>query len=279
MAGEARSIDFLAGTATIMLGLPADLRDFRPETHSIGLVKNVKLMAEATYIELTQGLRNSVVHSVKTGEPVRASAEVYEFNASNWSYALGFSGYNVGIPTTSVGSAVIVAVEALTPANGLLAPANTSGYVNFTLTNTTNFVVGDYVLVQMGINDVVVPRRIVANASGAPASSLTFDAPIKNIDIGNGVTVTKCLIVPVGRKSEQPFLAAKIVGNMADGREIAIEIPKLRITKGFDVTFQTSDYTNMPFEFTVYDQIPADNQYARFQEQFDGASAVIYTNH
>ena len=50
MAGEARSIDFLVGTATIMLGLPADLRDFRPETHSIGLVKNVKLMAEATYI-------------------------------------------------------------------------------------------------------------------------------------------------------------------------------------------------------------------------------------
>ena len=55
MAGEARSIDFLVGTATIMLGLPADLRDFRPETHSIGLVKNVKLMAEATYIELTPG--------------------------------------------------------------------------------------------------------------------------------------------------------------------------------------------------------------------------------
>lgn len=279
MAGEARSIDFLVGTATIMLGLPADLRDFRPETHSIGLVKNVKLMAEATYIELTQGLRNSVVHSVKTGEPVRASAEVYEFNASNWSYALGFSGYNVGIATTNVGSATIVAVEALTPANGLLAPASTSGYTNFTLTNTTNFAVGDYVLVQIGINDVVVPRRIVANASGAPASSLTFDAPIKNIDIGNGVTVNKCLVVPVGRKSEQPFLAAKIVGNMADGREIAIEIPKLRVTKGFDVTFQTSDYANMPFEFTIYDQIPADVQYARFQEQFDGASAVVYTGH
>ena len=115
MAGEARSIDFLVGTATIMLGLPADLRDFRPETHSIGLVKNVKLMAEATYIELTQGIRNSVVHSVKTGEPVRASAEVYEFNASNWSYALGFSGYNVGIPALNAGSATITAVETLTP--------------------------------------------------------------------------------------------------------------------------------------------------------------------
>ena len=93
------------------------------------------------------------------------------------------------------------------------------------------------------------------------------------------MTVNKCLVIPVGRKSEQPFLAAKIVGNMADGREIAIEIPKLRITKGFEVTFQTSDYANMPFEFTIYDQIPSDVQYARFQEEFDAASAAVYTRH
>lgn len=275
MAGEARSIDFLVGTATIMLGLPADLRDFRPETHSIGLVKNVKLMAEATYIELTQGLRNSVVHSVKTGEPVRASAEVYEFNASNWSYALGFSGYNVGIPALNAGSATITAVETLTPSGDILAPADGVGYDDFTLSTVTNFAVGDYVLIQVGYNDVVVPRRITTIAG----SVITVDARIKNVAFPAGVTVNKCLVVPVGRKSEQPFLAAKIVGNMADGREIAIEIPKLRITKGFDITFQTSDYTNMPFEFAVYDQIPADNQYARFQEQFDGASAVVYTTH
>lgn len=275
MAGEARSIDFLVGTATIMLGLPADLRDFRPETHSIGLVKNVKLMAEATYIELTQGIRNSVVHSVKTGEPVRASAEVYEFNASNWSYALGFSGYNVGIPALNAGTATITTVETLVPSGGILAPADVTGYDDFTLSTVTNFAVGDYVLIQVGYNDVVVPRRITTIAG----SVITVDAPIKNVAFPAGVTVNKCLVVPVGRKSEQPFLAAKIVGNMADGREIAIEIPKLRITKGFDVTFQTSDYANMPFEFTVYDQIPADVQYARFQEQFDGASAVVYTNH
>lgn len=275
MAGEARSIDFLVGTATIMLGLPADLRDFRPETHSIGLVKNVKLMAEATYIELTQGLRNSVVHSVKTGEPVRASAEVYEFNASNWSYALGFSGYNVGIPALNAGSATITAVETLTPSGDILAPADGVGYDDFTLSTVTNFAVGDYVLIQVGYNDVVVPRRITTIAG----SVITVDARIKNVAFPAGVTVNKCLVVPVGRKSEQPFLAAKIVGNMADGREIAIEIPKLRITKGFDITFQTSDYVNMPFEFAVYDQIPADNQYARFQEQFDGASAVVYTTH
>ena len=137
---------------------------------------------------------------------------------------------------------------------------------------------GDYVMVQVGYDDVVIPRRITATTTGV-SPTITFDAPIKNVAVSIGSKIRRCLVVPVGRKSEQAFLAAKIVGSMADGREIAIEIPKLRVTKGFDVTFQTSDYANMPFEYTVYDQVPSDPQYARFKDEFDGASAVVYTNH
>lgn len=263
MAGEAKSIDFLVGTATIMLGAQADLRDFRPESHSIGLVKNVKLMAEASYIELTQGIRNSVVHSIKTGEPVRASCEVYEFNAANWSYALGFSGYNV------------VNTEFETTVTTLV-PSSPTGLDTFDVVATTGYTVGDYVMVQVGYDDTVIPRKIVAKTT----STVQFDAPIKNVAIPVGAKIRRCLVVPVGRKSEQPFLAAKIVGTMADHREIAIEIPKLRITKGFDIVFQTSDYANMPFEFTVYDQVPTvDPQYTRFRDEFDGASAAVYTTH
>lgn len=262
MAGNAKSIDFLVGTATIMLGLPADLRDFRPETHSIGLVKNVKLMAEATYIELTQGIRNSIVHSVKTGEPVRASAEVYEFNASNWQYALGFSGYNVA--NTELETTVTTAVV-----------GSSLGEDTFDVASATSYVVGDYAMVQVGYDDVVIPRRITATTP----TTITFDAVIKNVTVPVGAKIRRCVVVPVGRKSEQPFLAMKIVGTTADNREIAIEVPKLRVTKGFDIVFQTSDYANMPFEFTVYDQIPADPQYARFADEFDGASATVYTTH
>jgi len=263
MAGEAKSIDFLVGTATIMLGAQADLRDFRPESHSIGLVKNVKLMAEASYIELTQGIRNSVVHSIKTGEPVRASCEVYEFNAANWTYALGFSGYNV------------VNTEFETTVTTLV-PSSSTGLDTFDVVATTGYTVGDYVMVQVGYDDTVIPRKIVAKTT----STVQFDAPIKNVAVPVGAKIRRCLVVSVGRKSEQPFLAAKIVGTMADNREIAIEIPKLRITKGFDIVFQTSDYANMAFEFTVYDQVPTvDPQYTRFRDEFDGASAAVYTTH
>jgi len=265
MAGEAKSIDFLVGTATIMLGAQADLRDFRPESHSIGLVKNVKLMAEASYIELTQGIRNSVVHSIKTGEPVRASSEVYEFNASNWAYALGFNGYSVS--QTELETTVTTAVA-----------SSSLGTDTFDVAATAGYTVGDYVMVQVGYDDTVIPRKIIATTTGL-TPTIQFDAPIKNVAVSIGSKIRRCLVVPVGRKSEQPFLAAKIVGTMADGREIAIEIPKLRITKGFDITFQTSDYANMPFEYTVYDQVPSDPQYLRFRNEFDGASAAVYTTH
>ncbi len=261
MAGEAQSINFAVGTATIMVGNPADLRDFRPETHSLGLVKNVKIMAEANYIQLTQGIRNEVVHSIKTGEPVSMGAEIYEYNAKNWNYALGFSGYDV---------TVTPAVHYVTTA----VAATLLGTSTFDVDAVAGFTVGDYVNVQVGdTSDSVIPRRI----TGTTPTTVTFDAPIKNQAIPVGASIRKVNIIPVGRQSEQPFLAAKIVGSMADQVEVVIEIPKLRITKGFDLTFQTSDYANMPFEFTCYAQIPTDAQYARFKDEFDKATAVIYS--
>ena len=269
MAGEARSINFAVGTATIMLGAPADLRDFTPTTHSIGLVKDVKVMAEASYIKLTQGVRNSVVHSIKTGEPVSMGASVYEYNAKNWTYALGFAGYDVSLTAASTHvTAKLPALDA-----DPIAPA---GYSTVEVADTAGFNIGDYVMLQVGTDDQVYPRRISNKTTGSP-STLVFDEPIKNLRIPLGATIRKCTIVPIGRKDEQPFLAAKIVGSMADNVEVCIEIPKLRVTKGFDLTFQTGDYANMPFEFDVYDLVPTDPEYTRSKEQFKGAPAWLYT--
>lgn len=260
MAGEARSINFAVGTATIMLGAPADLRNFTPTTHSIGLVKDVKIMAEASYIKLAQGVRNSIVHSIKTGEPVSMGASIYEYNAKNWTYALGFAGYDVALTAASTNVTTALA-------------ANPAGEDTVDVATAASFNVGDYVMIQVGTDDEVYPRRVAAKTT----TSLTFDVDLVDIAIPLGATVRKCTIVPIGRKSEQPFLAAKIVGSMADNVEVCIEIPKLRVTKGFDLTFQTSDYANMPFEFDVYDLVPADPQYARSRYEFDGAPAFLYT--
>ena len=46
-----------------------------------------------------------------------------------------------------------------------------------------------------------------------------------------------------------------------------------------DVLSDTAPDALMPFELTVYDQVPADPHYTRFRDEFEGASAAIYTTH
>ncbi|TIT61156.1 MAG: hypothetical protein E5W90_32965, partial [Mesorhizobium sp.] len=73
MAGNAKTNKFLLSTATVMLGALADLHKLNPAEHSIGLVKNFQLTGEAQFTELTQGIRNAVVMSVRTGEGLKTS--------------------------------------------------------------------------------------------------------------------------------------------------------------------------------------------------------------
>ena len=77
MAGEAKTNAFMLGTATVMLGAQADLFDLNPTEHSIGLVKNFNLQVDQTYTELTQGVQNQIVFSVRTGNKVMNTMEAY----------------------------------------------------------------------------------------------------------------------------------------------------------------------------------------------------------
>lgn len=61
MAGEAKSTSFVLGTATVMIGPRADVFELTPEEHSIGLVKNFTLSGDPSYLDLTHGVRNTIV--------------------------------------------------------------------------------------------------------------------------------------------------------------------------------------------------------------------------
>jgi hypothetical protein len=101
MAGEAKTNNFMLGTATVMLGPMDDVFDLTPANHSIGLVKNFQLQSQPTFADLTQGIKNTQVYSVHTGNDVRASMEVYEFTAQNLSYALGLAATGIAEQTAS----------------------------------------------------------------------------------------------------------------------------------------------------------------------------------
>ena len=259
MAGEAKTNAFMLGTATVMLGDREDLFDFTPANHSIGLVKNFNLTVDQSYTDLGQGLTNQTVFSVKTGSKIMATMEAYEYTGKNLTYALGLEGFSAGVAITASSSII-----------GTPTPTDTG----FTMSGAlAGLAVGDYIKIQTGNNDQVLVRK-VATITGA---ALTFVDPLPAIP-AQGATVSKMNVIPLGSSTacEDTFVAAKIVGTLADCSEVVLLLPKVKVTKGFNMAFNSNDFQNLPLELTVYDLLADDDHYAAFAE-FGNASAMLLT--
>lgn len=259
MAGEAKTNAFMLGTATVMLGDREDLFDFTPANHSIGLVKNFNLTVDQSYTDLGQGLTNQTVFSVKTGSKIMATMEAYEYTGKNLTYALGLEGFNADVAITASSSIL-----------GLPAPTDTG----FTMSGAlAGLIVGDYIKIQTGNNDQVLVRKVATITNAA----LTFLDPLPAAP-AEGATVSKMNVIPLGSSTacEDTFIAAKIVGTLADCSEVVLLLPKVKVTKGFNMAFNSNDFQNLPLELTVYDLLADDDHYAAFAE-FGNASAMLLT--
>ena len=265
MAGEAKTTALMLGTATVMLGDPADLFNFAPSSHSIGLVKNFNLTVDQSYTELTQGVQNQVVFSVKTGNKVMATMEAYEYTGKNLTYALGMEGFSAAAEVT--GSASILSE------NLPSVPAPTT--IAFTLSAVPSGIgitEGSYIKIQTGTNDQVFVRK-VTNITGSRITVAALpSAPAA------GATVSKMNVIPLSQTSScnDTFVAAKIVGTLADCSEVVILLPKVKVTKGFNLAFNSNDFQNMPLELTVYDLLSSDEHYDVFAE-FGNTSSMLLT--
>lgn len=252
MAGEAKTNSFMLGSATVMIGPQSDLFNLAPSTHGIGLVKNFTISTEPQYTELTQGVKNQIVYSVMTSNRAMAQMEVYEYTSRNVAYALGLNGSTLVAQTVATTTSAAVTANATT----------------ITVTSATGLVVNDWIMIQEGSDDKAFFRRI----SAISTNTLTLNAALP-VALLTGCSVVKQNAIDVGSQTDQPFLSAKIVGNIADGTEVGLLIPKIRITKGFNLGFVTDNFGNMPFEFSCYDLTSDDPNYALFPNR----QALLFT--
>lgn len=261
MAGEAKTNAFMLGTATVMLGAQADLFDLNPTEHSIGLVKNFNLQVDQTYTELTQGVQNQIVFSVRTGNKVMGTMEAYEYTGANLTYALGQEGYNAGDAVT-LSATVMTTPTPTVNSFTLTAPAAGLGIIP-----------GSYIKIQTGSNDQIMIRKVLTTSG----SDVVVDTDLPAAP-AVGATVSEMNVIGLGSNScaESTFIAAKIVGTLADCSEVVLLLPKVKVTKGFALAFNSGDFQNLPLELTVYDLLPTDPHYAAFSE-FGNASAMLLT--
>lgn len=244
MPGLAKTDHFMISTATVMLGALEDLHDLNPTDHSIGLVKNFTISEEPVFTELTQGRQNEVVHSTKTGNPVRCTMEAYEYTSRNLAYALG-----------NEGADLVEAQDVATLTNGVASAGDTT----LTLDSVTGLAQGDFIMLKVDNEDNFVVRRITNVGVG----EVTVHAALPEA-IPDNTPVMKVNMIGGGSRAPQPYYCAKIAGTLANDEPVVLLLPKLRIIRGFSLAFNSENYGNLPLEFTIYSQVPADPFYAEF---------------
>ena len=249
--GAAKTDAFMLSTATVMLGKQSDLFNLSEDKHSIGLVKNFAVKSEPKYTDLTQGVKNTIVYSVMTGNPVTASMEVFEYTMQNIAYSLGLEGAKVdnSVPLTD------------TVKTPIIAPVSPSvvGLDLVELTTGATFVPDQWVKVIVGADTFI--RRVLTYTSAT--KTLKLDAGLPTA-VPAGAIVETMGVIGIGSKDEQPFLSAKIAGQLANGDQVIILIPKLRIVNGFNLAFGSENFGNLPFQFTVFDLVNTDPNYQAF---------------
>jgi hypothetical protein len=263
MAGNAKTKNFLLSTATVMIGAPGDLHKLNPAEHSIGLVKNFQMTADPTYVELTQGIKNSVVMSVKNADGVKCSMEVYEYTLRNLGYAAGLDASGVSFDS----------VSEIWLASGAYDDATKAIEINSDI--STKLAVGDWIFLQNGLDDRVHVAKIASATFLATKTTVTLQAgyePAETVTFPVGSRMGKVKRIDIGGTDVQPEFAAKIVGLLpVDNAPFTILIPKIKITKGLGIAFQSDNFGNLPFEFTPYAGVDSDP----FYSEFGTASAIL----
>lgn len=253
MAGEAKTTEFLLSTATVMVGPAADVFGLTPDKHSIGLVKNVQAGADPKFVELTQGINAQVVMSVNTELQTRISAEVYEYTARNFAYAAQLDGSDTSF-------------DPLTVVSTLSADAATGTTLNLSAGDGADWEAGDYGAMQDGDSpDKVHIFKVASVAVDAVTLDEGFAIPATVTYSKLTTKIYKVRNIKVGAVPEQPVFGVKMVGLLpGSGQPVTLIFPKVKITKGLNLAFQTNDFANMPFEFTPYALVAADPFYAEF---------------
>lgn len=252
MPGRAKTDSFLLSTATVMLGAQADLYSLN-NSHALGLVKNVTMTSEVSMTALTQGITNDEVFSMKTGDSARIAMEVFEYTAKNLAYAAGLPG-----------AETVASQDATAVTSASIAPAATTLTVAGDV--TTDFSAGDWVAIKSGQEDHLHIAQLTS-AVFSVETTLTFTGQPTpaGVTIPAGATVYKVNSLIIGGGDKHPTYSCKIVGyTPADEKPIAILLPKVKVTRGMNLAFQSDNFANMPFEIQPYSLVSDDPNFAIF---------------
>lgn len=241
---------FMLSSATIMLapygGTP--VFDLVPSLHSIGMAQEVSVNVESGSIDLLNGVAQALVDSRKTNVNAMISANVREHTAQNFMYSQGISTTPVGIKRGKLSATAAAAAVSLSVLTDPIP-----GDASSAITAIGDIPSGSIIIVQSALDRAnTFVTKSTAVATGAGPFVVPIAAPYA-IPTGAGfVTNDSVWIVNqvgIADFSQDNLVAVKIVGTLANfDRPVVAVFPKVRVTKGFQLSFTETEYGGMPWE-------------------------------
>lgn len=241
---------FMLSSATLMItpygGTPCF--DLQPSTHSVGMIKEAAINVEAGSIDLMNGVAQALVDSRKTGVSGSISGNVYEYTAQNFMYAQGISGTPVQIKRGVLTAAVAAAATSAT-LNSSPIPGDTAS----SITGLGDIPSGATLIFQDAANpDRLFPTRTSGATTGTGPYTVTFAgnyAMPTGVSFAIGDYVWVVNEVGVADTTQDNLVAVKLVGTLSNfNRPVVAVFPKVRVIKGFQISFSETQHGSMPWE-------------------------------
>lgn len=243
---------FSLTSATLMIGdaFVDDVFALTPEDNSVGMSSEINVSLDSSITELMNGVQQVTVDAVRTGVNGSITGNVFEMTAQNFmtSQAMG------GAPSVDVKRGVLASAAAAAAVSLSITSDPVPGEAGSAITANTDIPSGSTILIQRpdGETDFVFPTQ----TSGAASGTGPYTVPIAGdfaipagMSFPAGSRVWIVAPVAVGNMDADDLFCVKIAGKLTNfDRPVVYIAPKVRMVKGFQLSFNETQYTSMPWE-------------------------------
>lgn len=244
---------FSLSSATLMMApaFTTDVFSLTPSANSVGMVSEVNVSVDSSVTELLNGVAQVTVDSRKTGVKAAISANVFEMTAANFMRAQSLASST----PISVKRGKLTAIAAAGAVSLTVSSYPVPGEASSAISTLGDIPAGSTLLIQRestGEIDYVFPTM----SSGATTGTGPFVIPIASpyvipANMSFAVNDTVWIVSPISIASsiDDELFGVKITGSLTNfNRPVTVVFPKVRISKGFTIAFNETQYSSMPWE-------------------------------
>lgn len=251
---DVQKSSFSLSSATLMMApaFTTDVFSLKPDLHSVGMADEVNVTLDSSINSLLNGVAQATVDSKRTGVAAGITANVFEMTAANFLRSQGLSG-----APQAMKRLVLTAPLAAGAVSISATSSPVPGEASSDATSVGDIPAGSTLLIQRqgGETDYIFPTK---TSGAATLASSTFTLPIASpyaipagMSFPAGTLIWVVQPIGIANIDADDLFGVKISGTLTNfNRPVVAVFPKVRIAKGFQLSFSSTQYTSMPWELS-----------------------------